>query len=124
MTQQVEKTQLPKEINYISLNTDNQSKIIDQVLTQSAGVGLRMILTILGLLILARWMGINNLIMKWVEKLESDTESFRLLANSVQNMSNDTKANHNTYVNEHSKILEEVRDVKEITKEILYKVDK
>ncbi|WP_334821329.1 hypothetical protein [Nostoc sp.] len=83
-----------------------------------------MILTILGLLLLARWMGINKLIVKWVEKLESDTESFRTLANSVQNMTNDSKANHSTYVADHTKIIEEVREVREITKEILYKVDK
>nr|WP_322719601.1 hypothetical protein [Nostoc sp. ChiQUE02]MDZ8232638.1 hypothetical protein [Nostoc sp. ChiQUE02] len=124
MTQQVEKSQISKEINYINLNPDTQSKIVDQVLTQSAGVGLGMILTILGLLLLARWMGVNNLISKWVEKLESDSESFRLLANSVQNMSGDTKANHSTYVADHNKIIDEVREVREITKEILYKVDK
>ncbi|MEH2330822.1 MAG: hypothetical protein V7K37_17475 [Nostoc sp.] len=69
-------------------------------------------------------MGINKLIVKWVEKLESDTESFRTLANSVQNMTNDSKANHSTYVADHTKIIEEVREVREITKEILYKVDK
>ncbi|NEU81911.1 hypothetical protein [Nostoc sp. UIC 10630] len=124
MTQQIQKSQLAKEINYINLSPNTESKIVDQILTNASGVGLGMILTILGLLLLARWMGINNLIIKWVEKLESDTESFRTLANSVQNMSSDTKANHNTYVNEHSKILEEVRDVKEITNKILYKVDK
>jgi hypothetical protein len=124
MTKQVENSQVSKEINYINLTPDTQSKIVDQVLTQSAGVGLGMILTILGLLLLARWMGVNNLISKWVEKLESDSESFRVLANSVQNMSGDTKANHSTYVADHTKIIEEVREVREITKEILFKVDK
>ncbi|WP_146110948.1 hypothetical protein [Nostoc sp. 'Peltigera membranacea cyanobiont' N6] len=124
MTQQVEKSQVAKEINYINLNPDTQSKIVDQILTQSAGVGLGIIVTLLSLVLLAKWIGVNNLIIKWVEKLESDTESFRTLANSVQNMSGDTKANHNTYVNEHSKIIDEVREVREITKEILIKVDK
>jgi hypothetical protein len=124
MTQQIEKSQVAKEINYINLNPDTQSKIVDQVIAQSTGVGLGMILTILGLLLLAKWMGVNNLIAKWVEKLESDSESFRTLANSVQNMSGDTKVNHSTYVADHNKIIDEVREVREITKEILIKVDK
>ncbi|MDZ8259442.1 hypothetical protein [Nostoc sp. ChiQUE01b] len=124
MTTQIDKTQPTKQINYINLTPDTQSKIVDQVLTNASGVGLGMILTILGLLLLARWMGINNLIMKWVEKLESDAESFRTLANSVQNMSGDTKTNHSTYVADHNKIIDQVREVKEITKEILMKVDK
>ncbi len=114
----------PTAKTYIKINQDTEGKIVDQILTQSAGVGLGMLLTILGLVLLARWMGVNNLISTWIKKLEGDAESFRSLANSVQSMSGDTKANHNTYVNEHSKIIEEVREVREITKEILIKVDK
>ncbi|MEH1863256.1 MAG: hypothetical protein V7L21_35810 [Nostoc sp.] len=124
MNQQIEKSQIPKQINYINLTPDTESKIVDQILTQSAGVGLGIIVTLLSLVLLARWIGINKLIVKWVEKLESDTESFRTLANSVQNMSTDSKANHNTYVADHTKIIDEVREVREITKEILYKVNK
>jgi hypothetical protein len=124
MTQQVENSQVSKEINYINLNPDTQSKIVDQILTNASGIGLGIIITFLGLIVIARWMGVNNLIVKWAEKLESDTESFRTLANSVQNMTNDSKANHSTYVADHNKIVEEVREVREITKEILFKIDK
>ncbi|MFN6531025.1 hypothetical protein [Nostoc sp. ChiSLP03a] len=124
MTQQVEKSQISKEINYINLNPDTQSKIVDQILAQSMGVGLGIIVTLLSLVVLARWLGLNALITKWMEKLESDSQSFRSLANSVQNMSVDSKTHHNKYVEDHTKIIEEVREVREITKEILYKVDK
>lgn len=124
MSEQVNRTQVPKHINYINLNPDTQSKIVDQVIANTSGVALGMLLTVLGLLLLAKWMGINNLIIKWVEKLESDTESFRTLANSVQDMSSDSKTNHNTYVADHNKIIDEVREVRVITKEILYKIDK
>ncbi|MGV0103957.1 hypothetical protein NSTCB13_02600 [Nostoc sp. DSM 114160] len=114
----------PTAKTYIKINPDTESKIVDQILTQSLGVGLGMVLTILGLVLLAKWMGVNKLIVKWVEKLESDAESFRSLANSVQNMSGDTKANHGTYVADHNKIIDEVREVREIAKEILIKVNK
>ncbi|MEH1957650.1 hypothetical protein [Nostoc sp.] len=124
MTTQIDKTQIPKQINYINLSPDSESKIVDQILTQSAGVGLGIIVTLLSLVLLAKWIGINKLIIKWVEKLESDTESFRTLANSVQNMTNDSKANHSTYVADHTKIIDEVRVVREISKEILIKIDK
>ncbi len=124
MNTQTDKPQIPKQVNYINLSADTESKIVDQILTQSAGVGLGIIVTLLSLVVLARWLGLNTLITKWVEKLESDSQSFRSLANSVQNMSVDSKTHHNKYVEDHSKIIEEVRDVKEITKEILYKVDK
>ncbi|MEH2060278.1 MAG: hypothetical protein V7K97_29920 [Nostoc sp.] len=87
MNQQIEKSQVPKQINYINLSPDTESKIVYQILTQSAGVGLGMILTILGLVLMARWMGVNSLISTWIKKLEGDAESFRSLANSVQNMS-------------------------------------
>ncbi|MEA5625330.1 hypothetical protein [Nostoc sp. UHCC 0251] len=124
MPEQTDKVQIPKQVNYINVSPDTQSKIVDQILTQSAGVGLGMLLTILGLVLLARWMGVNNLILTWIKKLEGDAESFRSLANSVQSMSMDSKTYHNTYVNDHTKIIEEVREVREITREILYKVDK
>ncbi len=109
---------------YIKINQDTESKIVDQILTNASGVGLGIMVTLLSLVFLAKWLGINNLIVKWVEKLESDSESFRSLANSVQSMSNDTKNYHGTYVADHTKIIEEVREVREITKEILFKVDK
>ena len=124
MTQQINKAQTPKQVNYINVSPDTESKIVDQILTQSAGVGLGMILTLLSIVVLARWLGLNNLIAKWMEKLEADSQSFRSLANSVQNMSVDSKTHHNKYVEDHNKIVEEVREVREITKEILYKVDK
>ncbi|MEH1966769.1 hypothetical protein [Nostoc sp.] len=117
-------SETPAAKTYIKINQDTEGKIVDQILTNASGVGLGMILTILGLLLLAKWIGVNNLIVKWVEKLESDAESFKVLANSVQNMASDSKTYHGTYVADHTKIIEEVREVREITKEILYKVDK
>ncbi|MEA5603723.1 hypothetical protein [Nostoc sp. UHCC 0252] len=124
MTAQTDKPQIPKQVNYISVSPDTESKIVDQILTNASGVGLGIILTLLSLVVLARWLGLNALITKWMEKLESDSQSFRSLANSVQNMSIDSKTHHNKYVEDHTKIVEEVREVREITKEILYKVDK
>ncbi len=106
MTQQTDKPQTPKQVNYINVSPDTESKIVDQILTQSAGVGLGIIATLLSLVVLARWLGLNNLIIKWVEKLESDSQSFRSLANSVQNMSVDSKTHHNKYVEDHNKIVE------------------
>ncbi|MCW5317949.1 hypothetical protein GTQ43_30525 [Nostoc sp. KVJ3] len=124
MTIQTNKPETPKQINYINLNPDTQSKIVDQVLTNASGIGLGIIITLLGLIVVARWLGLNALIAKWMEKLESDSQSFRTLANSLQNMSVDSKVQHNKYVEDHSKIIDEIREVREISKEILYKVDK
>ncbi|MEH1803211.1 MAG: hypothetical protein V7L13_29425 [Nostoc sp.] len=114
----------PTAKTYIKINPDTESKIVDQILVQAGGVGLGILLTMVGIIFLLKWLGINQLVVKWMGKLESDAESLRVLANSVQNITSDSKINHSTYTTEHSKILDEVREVKEVTNKILYIVDK
>jgi hypothetical protein len=111
------------QYQYIKLTPDTQAKIVDQILVQSGGVGLGIIATFLTFIILAKWMGVNKLISKWVEKLESDAKSFSSLANSVKDMIEETKSYHATYVANHTKIIDTVKEVKEIVKELTYKLD-
>ena len=116
----IEHPPAPKTV--ISVKPSIQERLVDQVIIQSSGIGLGLILSLFGLYFVANWLGLHQLTAKFMSKLDSDSESLRTLANAVSNMSSDSKDNHRTYVAEHDRILNEVGEVKDLVKEINHKL--
>jgi hypothetical protein len=100
----------------LSINPNIQDKVIEQVLLQSGGVSLGVILSIVGAIGVAKWMGIGSLFAKWMERVDSGTESLKALADALTRITGDLKDNHLKYLEDHKDILDELSEVKEIIK--------
>jgi hypothetical protein len=75
----------------LSINPNIQDKVIEQVLLQSGGVSLGVILSIVGAIGVAKWMGIGSLFAKWMERVDSGTESLKALADALTRITGDLK---------------------------------
>ena len=64
-----------------------------------------------------------DFINRWMDKLDSETESLRSLANAVNSLAEDSKDNHNKYVTDHQHILNAVSEVKEEVRDIKRKLE-
>lgn len=120
----IEKQSFPlnPEITKISINPNLQDKIVEHILLQSGGVGLGFILALIGSVFIFKWLGIPEFINRWMDKLDSETESLRTLANAVNSLAEDSKDNHNKYVTDHQHILSAVSEVKEEVRDIKRKL--
>jgi hypothetical protein len=58
-----------------------------------------------------------------MDKLDSETESLRCLANAVTSLAKDSTNNHNKYVTDHEHILNAVLEVKEEVRDIKRKLE-
>ncbi|MBD2457772.1 hypothetical protein H6G80_27350 [Nostoc sp. FACHB-87] len=75
----------PNQQLAVTISPEMQNKVLDQVLIQSSGVGLGIILSVIGFFALLNWLGLKEAIGGWIErqKVESEalkdlTESFRM----------------------------------------------
>jgi hypothetical protein len=107
----------------VSINPNVQDKVIEHILLQSGGVGLGFILAFIGSIFIVKWLNIPEFINRWMDKLDSETESLRSLANAVNSLAEDSKDNHNKYVNDHQCILNAVSEVKEEVRDIKRKLE-
>ncbi|QSV70063.1 MAG: hypothetical protein HEQ20_03915 [Aphanizomenon flos-aquae KM1D3_PB] len=114
---------LNPEIAQISISPNVQDKVVEHILLQSGGVGLGLILALIGSVFIFKWLGIPEFIKRWMDKLDSEAESLRSLANAVNSLAEDSKDNHNKYVTDHQHILSAVSEVKEEVRDIKRKLE-
>lgn len=109
-------TQATTETPKITIPASVQDKLIEQLLIQSGGVSLGVILTLAGSIYLAKVLGVGNFITKCIEQVESGTQSLKALTEVLNRITGDLKDNHTKYLEDHEDILEEIAEVKEILK--------
>lgn len=128
MSQNVSQTKISTDKPVVVVSQDIQSKILDQVILQSSGISLGFIIAIAGAIFLFKWTGGVTLINSFINQMEKGSESISSLANSIKSIAEKMTENHHTYIREHERILDEVKDVKDILKDdvvsILKKLDK
>ncbi|MBD2449415.1 hypothetical protein H6G76_20070 [Nostoc sp. FACHB-152] len=108
--------QTPAEPSVLSVPSRVQEKIIEQVLIQSGGVGLGVLLSLIGAIYFAKILGVGNFISKCLEQVDSGTQSLKALTEVLNKITEDLKDNHTKYIQDHEDILEEISEVKEILK--------
>lgn len=76
----------------IIIPAEAQNKIVDQILVQSGGVGLGVILTLAGAVFIARWLGLKGAIQGWVEKQKIEAEALSELSGAFTLFVSDYRA--------------------------------
>lgn len=106
--------------NFISKDVLNNisipDKVVDQVLLQSGGVGMGIIISIFGTIILLKWLGAGAIIQNILNKLERAIESAVSLASSVEKLADEAKEAHNKTEVRHNQIMDEFEEVKNTIK--------
>ncbi|ALF55605.1 hypothetical protein ACX27_26630 [Nostoc piscinale CENA21] len=64
----------------ITIPPESQQRIIDQVLIQSGGVGLGILVTFVAVFTMAYWMGLREAIIGWTDKQKVESEALRNLS--------------------------------------------
>lgn len=100
----------------ISISPNIPDQVVEQLLLQSGGISLGVIISILGAVGMAKWMGLGTLFSKWMDRVDSGTESLKSLADALTRITGDLKDNHSKYLEDHEDILKELAEVKEIIK--------
>lgn len=90
---------------YPSISHNLQDKIIDQVLLQAGGVGLGVIISIVGALLLANWMGVKPAIQEWVNKQKVESETLKTISDTLAELLRDSQLHNNRCAEENAKII-------------------
>ncbi|KOP22819.1 hypothetical protein AMR41_29430 [Hapalosiphon sp. MRB220] len=97
-------------------NISIPDKVVDQVLLQSGGVGLGVLISIFGTIILLKWLGAGTIIKNILDKLERAIDSATSLASSVEKLADESKEARNKTEIRHNQIMDEFQEVKNIIK--------
>ncbi|MBD2168049.1 hypothetical protein H6G04_27060 [Calothrix membranacea FACHB-236] len=71
----------------LSLTPEQQNKIIDTVILQSGGIGLGIILSIIGILLIFKWLGVRDALIEWAKKQSVQSEMLKSAGDSLESIS-------------------------------------
>ncbi|BBD59517.1 hypothetical protein NIES2109_23040 [Nostoc sp. HK-01] len=82
MNNNISKTDQHQQQLAVSITPEMQNRVLDQVLIQSSGVGLGIILSILGMVALAEWLGLRAALRGWIDRQKVESEALKNLSNA------------------------------------------
>lgn len=88
-------------------NAGLEDKVIEAVLGNTAGVGLGMIITVAGVIAVAKWLGIREMIQSWIHKEKQEAESLATLTENLAALSRSSSTAEQTQ----SEILNQGREL-------------
>ncbi|UKO99348.1 hypothetical protein [Nostoc sp. UHCC 0870] len=115
MLQENNQTTTPK--TQINISPNVQDRVVEQILIQSGGIGLGILISLISSVLMAKWLGLGTFIVKFLERIDKSTESLTSLATSIHQVSKELDLNHDKYVKDHKDILDKVGEVKSLIKE-------
>jgi predicted transposase YbfD/YdcC len=95
----------------VSISPNIQDKVVDQVLLQAGGVGLGVLVTIFGIIIIANWMGIKPAIQEWINKQKVESETLRSISEALSLLTKETQQHNSRCAEDTSKIMRSVESV-------------
>ncbi|AFY49027.1 hypothetical protein Nos7524_3227 [Nostoc sp. PCC 7524] len=101
----------PNKQTFISASPTTQDRIIDQVILQAGGVGLGIILSLIGLILLAKWLGLREAFQEWVHKQKIEAETLKSISDTLNRLNTEYES-HRTQSNENtSRIIKSIENV-------------
>jgi hypothetical protein len=83
------------------------------LIAQSGGISVGIILAFLGSVAIARWFGLGDFIKGWMKRMEESTDALKELALSFKIIDKNLADNHHQYIRNHKRILDKIDEVKE-----------
>ncbi|WP_414575319.1 hypothetical protein [Anabaena sp. CCY 9402-a] len=94
----------------VAISPQAQDKIIDQILVQSSGVGLGIVLSVCGAVAIAYWLNLKPAIASWVEKQRVESEAIKSLSETFSD-----------FAREYRDSAKEIKDTLDNIKDIVLK---
>lgn len=88
----------------ISISPELTNTLFEKIILESGGVGLGIIIASIGFIWSAKSLGINRIIDKYLVKMDANTESLLNLSNTLYNIAEDLKFNHQDITNRQDEI--------------------
>ncbi|WP_323294441.1 hypothetical protein [Dolichospermum sp. UHCC 0684] len=127
----IETTSNPSVKSVINVSPEFQEQLLEQVLLQSGGISVGVILSFCGAIFLAKYLGVGKLIAGLVDRVEKGTDSLKEVSQGLSRLNCDlTEANrvhvvtHENILNKVDVALDRLQESKELIKDIQRKLDK
>lgn len=120
MTNQIE---LQKTLVYsqyfsqISVNQNLQDKIVNQILIQSSGIGLGIIISMISAVLMFKWLGADNALGRLLDKIDKGVDSLNNLSIGISQVSRDADSNYKRSIEHKDLIIDRIHEVKVLIKE-------
>ncbi|MBD2694425.1 hypothetical protein [Anabaena catenula] len=130
-SQRIETTNSPPVQSVISVSPQFQERLLEQMLLQSGGISIGIIMAMVGSVVLAKYLGVGELIAGAVDRVEKGTESLKEvskgLSELVCDISEAHRANsisHENIINKVETVIEKLQETKELVKDVQRRLDK
>jgi hypothetical protein len=130
-TQGIETTSNHSVKSVINVSPEFQEQLIEQVILQSGGISVGVLLAMVGAIALAKYLGVGKLIAGLVDRVEKGTDSLKEVSQGLSRLNCGlTEANrvhvvtHENILNKVDVVIERLQESKELIKDIQRKLDK
>jgi hypothetical protein len=121
----------PPVHSVISVPPQFQERLLEQMLLQSGGISVGVLLAMVGAIALAKYLGVGKLIAGAADRVEKGTESLKEVSQGLSRLNCEiTEANrvhvvtHENILNKVDVVIERLQESKELIKDIQRKIDK
>jgi hypothetical protein len=121
----------PPVHSVISVPPQFQERLLEQMLLQSGGISVGVLLAMVGAIALAKYLGVGKLIAGAADRVEKGTESLkevsRGLSELVCDISEANRVNavsHENIITKVETVLEKLQETKELVKDVQRRLDK
>lgn len=128
--QDIETTDSSRVKTVINVSPEFQERVLEQMLLQSGGISVGVLLAMVGAIALAKYLGVGKLIAGLVDRVEKGTDSLKEVSQGLSQLNCElTEANrvhvvtHENILNKVETVIEKLQETKELVKDVQRKLD-